>query len=146
MDRLLDERMMRRAIELARAALGATGDNPAVGCVIAADDYVVAEAATAPAGRPHAEESALAFAGAETWGSTAYVTLEPCAERSSGGLSCSELLIAAKVARVVIASADPSSKASGRGEERLLAAGIAVETGFLAAEADPLYAEYRRRF
>jgi diaminohydroxyphosphoribosylaminopyrimidine deaminase/5-amino-6-(5-phosphoribosylamino)uracil reductase len=146
MDRALDERLMRRAIELARVALGTTGDNPAVGCVIARGDVVLAEGATAPGGRPHAEEQALSLVGQAARGATAYVTLEPCAERSSGALSCSQLLIAAGVARVVIAAGDPSPKAAGRGDQRLRGAGITVETGFLADEADPLYAEYRRRF
>ena len=146
MDRALDERLMRRAIELARAALGTTGDNPAVGCVIAFRDVVVAEAATAPGGRPHAEEQALAKAGEAARGATAYVTLEPCAERSSGAPSCSQLLVSAGIARVVVAADDPSSKASGRGEDRLQKAGVSLETGLLADETNPLYAEYRRRF
>jgi diaminohydroxyphosphoribosylaminopyrimidine deaminase/5-amino-6-(5-phosphoribosylamino)uracil reductase len=146
MDRALDERLMRRAIELARAALGTTGDNPAVGCVIARGDVVLAEAATAPGGRPHAEQQALAQAGEAALGATAYVTLEPCAERSSGAPSCSQLLAAAGIARVVVAAGDPSPKASGRGDARLRAAGVNLETGVLTDEADSLYAEYRRRF
>jgi pyrimidine deaminase RibD-like protein len=145
MDRALDERMMRRAIAIARARLGQTGDNPAVGCVIARGDDVLAEAATGAGGRPHAEEQALALAGDAARGATAYVSLEPCAERSSGAASCSERLIAAGIVRVVIAGADPSAKASGRGEARLRAAGVAVEAGLLANEAEPLYADYRRR-
>jgi diaminohydroxyphosphoribosylaminopyrimidine deaminase/5-amino-6-(5-phosphoribosylamino)uracil reductase len=145
MDRALDERLMRRAIALARTRLGETGANPAVGCVIARGDVVLAQAATAPGGRPHAEEQALAIAGAAARGASAYVSLEPCAERSSGALSCADRLIAAGVARVVIAGDDPGPRASGRGEDRLRAAGVAVETGVLAAEADTLYADYRRR-
>lgn len=113
--------------------------------MIALGDVVLAEAATAVGGRPHADEQALALAGDAARGATAYVSLEPCAERSSGEPSCSEQLIAAGIARVVIAGFDPNPKASGRGEDRLRAAGIAVETGVLAAEADPLYADYRRR-
>jgi len=146
MDRALDERLMRRAIGLARAALGTTGDNPAVGCVIARGEMVLAEAATAPGGRPHAEEQALAIAGEAARAAAAYVTLEPCAERSSRALSCAQLLAAAGIARVVVAAADPSPKASARGDESLRKAGVSLETGFLADEADPLYAEYRNRF
>ncbi len=145
MDRAVDQRLMRRAIAIARARLGQTGDNPAVGCVIALGDVVLAEAATGAGGRPHAEERALALAGDAARGATAYVSLEPCAERSTGAPSCSERLIAAGIARVVIAGADPGPKASGRGEDRLRAAGVAVESGVLAAEAEPLYADYRRR-
>jgi diaminohydroxyphosphoribosylaminopyrimidine deaminase/5-amino-6-(5-phosphoribosylamino)uracil reductase len=124
---------MRRAIQVALANLGKTDPNPVVGCVIVRDGVVLGEAATAPGGRPHAEEQALA--GVDAAGATAYVTLEPCGARSSGAKSCSELLTAAGVSRVVIACEDPSPFASGQGTERLRAAGIAVETGLLADEA-----------
>lgn len=139
-----DEAFMRRAIALAAENVGRTGDNPSVGCVLVLGDVVIAEAATAPAGRPHAEELALAEAGAAAWGATAYVTLEPCATRSAGGTSCSELLVRAGVARVVVACADSSKFADGHGSARLCAAGITVETGLLAEEAGAaLYTEYR---
>lgn len=134
---------MRRAIALARAALGATGDNPAVGCVIAQGGEVVAEAATAPGGRPHAEEQAVAGAGERARGGVAYVTLEPCGERSAGSASCAERLVDAGVARVVTACGDASPFASGRGLARLRDAGVPVETGLLEDEAAPLYAAYR---
>jgi diaminohydroxyphosphoribosylaminopyrimidine deaminase/5-amino-6-(5-phosphoribosylamino)uracil reductase len=139
-----DERHMRRAIALARAQVGLTGDNPAVGCVIVRDGAVIGEAATAHGGRPHAEEQALDLAG-DARGATAYVTLEPCGERSSGAASCGERLAAAGVARVVIAAADASTLAAGRGVARLREAGVAVETGLLADEAAALYADYRPR-
>jgi diaminohydroxyphosphoribosylaminopyrimidine deaminase/5-amino-6-(5-phosphoribosylamino)uracil reductase len=137
-----DETWMRRAIALAQARVGRTGDNPAVGCVLVKDDQAVAEAATAERGRPHAEEQALAAAGEAAVGSTAYVTLEPCGERSSGAVSCSERLVTAGVSRVVVACEDPSPFASGRGLERLRSASITVESGVLADEAAPLYADY----
>ena len=133
---------MRRAVALAQARLGRTGANPAVGCVLVADGAILAEAATAEGGRPHAEEQALAMAGTAARGAVAYVTLEPCGERSSGAPSCSELLARAGVARVAIACDDPSPKACGRGMKRLKTAGIAVEIGLLAEEAAPLYAAY----
>ena len=85
--------------------------------------------------RPHAETQALDIAGEEARGATAYVTLEPCGARSSGGTSCSQLLVEAGVARVVVACDDPSPFAAGRGAERLRAAGIVVEMGLLAEEA-----------
>lgn len=140
-----DEAHMRRAIALARTALGSTGDNPAVGCVIIKDGEVIAEAATAAGGRPHAEEQALEAAGDRARGATAYVTLEPCGERSTGAASCSERLMRAGVARVVVACTDPSAFAAGRGDERLSAAGIPVETGLLSDEAAALYTDYRPR-
>jgi diaminohydroxyphosphoribosylaminopyrimidine deaminase/5-amino-6-(5-phosphoribosylamino)uracil reductase len=133
---------MRRAIGLARSQVGLTGENPAVGCVIVHGGVVVGEAATAAGGRPHAEEQALDMAGPAARGAAAYVTLEPCGARSAGGRSCAERLVEAGVVRVVIACDDPSPFASGRGLERLAAAGMAVELGVLAQEASDLYAGY----
>jgi diaminohydroxyphosphoribosylaminopyrimidine deaminase/5-amino-6-(5-phosphoribosylamino)uracil reductase len=126
---------MRRAIEVARPHVGLTMPNPTVGCVLVLNDAIVAEAATAAGGRPHAEEQALEIAGEEARGCTAYVTLEPCGARSSGVPSCSELLLAAGVVRVVAASRDASPFASGRGLERLRESGVLVEVGLLADEA-----------
>jgi diaminohydroxyphosphoribosylaminopyrimidine deaminase/5-amino-6-(5-phosphoribosylamino)uracil reductase len=140
-DRALDERMMRRAIALAASRLGRTGDNPAVGCVIARGASVIAEAATAPGGRPHAEEQAVALAGDAARGATAYVTLEPCGERSSGAPSCSERLIEAGVSRVVFAAANPHALSAGRGPARLRAAGVVVDKGPLADRARALYVD-----
>lgn len=138
-----DARFMRRAIALAQAGVGLTGDNPSVGCVIVADGEIVGEGATAPGGRPHAEEQALDQAGEKARGAIAYVTLEPCGERSAGGKSCSQRLVEAGVARVIVACDDASPYAAGRGEERLKSAGISVETGLLADEASMLYAAYK---
>jgi diaminohydroxyphosphoribosylaminopyrimidine deaminase/5-amino-6-(5-phosphoribosylamino)uracil reductase len=140
-----DEAFMRRAIALARARLGKTGDNPAVGCVLVKDGRVIAEAATAEGGRPHAEEQALKTAGEAARGAVAYVTLEPCGERRSGAPSCAELLARAGVGRVVVACEDPSPFASRRGDEVLSVAGVGVDRGVLASEAAPLYADYLRR-
>ncbi|MEO8813051.1 MAG: bifunctional diaminohydroxyphosphoribosylaminopyrimidine deaminase/5-amino-6-(5-phosphoribosylamino)uracil reductase RibD [Caulobacteraceae bacterium] len=128
---------MRRAIALARARAGQTAPNPAVGCVIVSGGAIVAEAATAPRGRPHAEEQALATIGGAT-GAVAYVTLEPCGLRSSGEPSCAERLIAARVVRVVYARDNPDARSAGKGPARLRAAGVAVESGLLANEAEGL--------
>jgi len=140
---LADEDFMRRAIELARAQVGRTGDNPSVGCVIVREGAVVGVGATGEGGRPHAEELALDAAGEAARGATAYVTLEPCAQRSSGAASCSERLVDAGVARVVVACADPSVFADGRGAQRLQDAGIVTDHGLLQVEAERLYAGYR---
>ena len=140
-----DIRFMGRAIALARARMGQTWPNPAVGCVIARDGELIAEAATAPGGRPHAEEQAVPAAGDRARGAVAYVTMEPCGARSSGRTSCSHFLIDAGVTRVVIAAVDPSPFASGRGMERLEKAGLQVETGLLAQEAAVLYEGYLHR-
>jgi diaminohydroxyphosphoribosylaminopyrimidine deaminase/5-amino-6-(5-phosphoribosylamino)uracil reductase len=140
-----DEDLMRRAIALAARQVGRTGDNPAVGCVIVKNNAVIGEGATGGGGRPHAEEIALEAAGEEAGGATVYVSLEPCAERSSGGLSCSQRLVAAGVARVVIACDDPSALAAGHGAKRLAQAGVVVEAGLLRDEALTLYEHYAPR-
>lgn len=140
-----DENWMRRAIDLARAEMGKTWPNPAVGCVIVKDGEVISEAATAPGGRPHAEEQAAPAAGEAARGATAYVTMEPCGARSSGRTSCSNYLMDAGIARVVVAAVDPSPFASGRGVERLKKAGLEVETGLLADDAAVLYEGYLHR-
>lgn len=136
---------MARAIALARAQMGRTWPNPAVGCVIVKDGVVVGEAATADGGRPHAEEQAVPAAGDAARGATAYVTMEPCGARSSGRTSCSHFLVEAGVARVVVAAVDPSPFASGRGVERLRKAGLEVETGLLSDDAAVLYEGYLHR-
>jgi len=146
-----DHRHMRRAIALARGRQGATWPNPVVGCVIARNDDILAEAVTGPGGtdsaaqRLHAEEQALIDAGATARGATAYVTLEPCAQRSSGRASCADRLIASGVARVAVACRDPSPLAAGQGLDRLRAAAIIVESDILTDEAADLYAGYWRR-
>jgi diaminohydroxyphosphoribosylaminopyrimidine deaminase/5-amino-6-(5-phosphoribosylamino)uracil reductase len=142
---------MRRAIDLASARMGTTWPNPTVGCVIARGEAVIAEAATGPGGagsageRLHAEEQALIAAGDAARGACAYITLEPCARRSSERLSCTDRLIQAGVARVFTACRDPSPNAHGQGLARLSAAGVAVEADLIAGEAEALYRGYRHR-
>ena len=130
-----DDAFMRRALALAAPGVGRTGDNPSVGCAVVKDGAVVSEGATALGGRPHAEELAIAAAGERARGATAYITLEPCAHRSTGATSCSDLLIQAHLARIVIAARDPHPMAAGVGIERLRAAGVAVEIGMMEKEA-----------
>jgi len=140
-----DQEFRRRAIGLARDQMGKTWPNPAVACVVVKDGEMVAEAATAPGGRPHAEEQAVPAAGDRAKGATAYVTMEPCGARSSGRTSCAQYLIEAGVERVVIACLDPSPFAAGRGVERVRAKGLEVETGVLSDEAAILYEGYLHR-
>ena len=140
-----DQEFMRRAIGLAKDQMGKTWPNPAVACVVVKDGEVIAEAATAPGGRPHAEEQAVPAAGDRAKGATAYVTMEPCGARSSGRTSCAQFLIEAGVERVVIACLDPSPFAAGRGVERVKAKGLEVETGVLSDEAAILYEGYLHR-
>lgn len=129
-----DSAHMKRALELAAPGVGRTGNNPSVGCVIVAGGVIVGEGATAVGGRPHAEELALAQAGEAARAADVYLTLEPCAHRSAGGVACADLLIGAAVARVVIAAGDPHPYAAGVGIERLRAAGVRVEVGVMEAE------------
>lgn len=137
-----DRQHMRRAIALARTHVGLTGANPSVGCVLVKDGEVVGEGVTAEGGRPHAEEQAIEKAGEKARGAVAYVTLEPCGARSSGAASCSQRLVGAGVAEVVIACEDASPYAAGQGAERLRAAGVPVRLGVLADEAAELYESY----
>ena len=97
---------MRAALGLARRGLGRVWPNPAVGCILVADGRVVGRGRTGDGGRPHAETVALAQAGARARGATAYVTLEPCAHTGETP-PCADALIAAGVARVVVAIEDP---------------------------------------
>mgnify|MGYP001765891822 CR=1 FL=1 len=134
----LDRRFMAAAIRLGRRHLGRTGPNPSVGaiCVVDGPDgpIVVGRGVTAYGGRPHAEPQALTQAGDRARGSTLYVTLEPC---SHWGKSppCADAIVAAGVARVVVARDDPDPRVAGRGYARLAEAGIGVVRGVLAAEA-----------
>lgn len=126
---------MRLAIALGERGHGQTWPNPAVGCVVAKDGRIVGRGWTAPGGRPHAEPQALAQAGAQARGATVYVSLEPCAHYGQTP-PCSEALIAAGVARVLTPLQDPDPRVAGKGLAMLRAAGITVETGLRAAEAE----------
>lgn len=133
--RVDDSRFMAAAIALAQRGLGRTGPNPNVGCMLVHRGRVVGRGWTQPTGRPHAEAMALADAGSAAAGATAYVTLEPCAHASVRGPTCADSLIAAGIARVVVATRDPDPRTNGQGLARLAAAGIAVTEGVLATEA-----------
>ena len=125
---------MRHALRLGRRTLGATGKNPAVGCVLVKDGRVLATGWTGEGGIPHAEARALQEAGAAARGATAYVSLEPCCHRGRTG-PCTDALIEAGVVRVVTAIGDPDPRVKGEGHARLRKAGVVVETGLLADEA-----------
>src|SRR5512138_2753853 len=128
---------MAHARQLAANGLYDTAPNPAVGCVLVKDGRVVGTGWTAPAGGPHAERVALAAAGTEARGATAYVTLEPCCHTGRTG-PCTRALIEAGVTRVVFAGHDPNPRVNGGGAKELLAAGISVEGGVLERAAEPL--------
>ncbi|HRK24397.1 MAG TPA: bifunctional diaminohydroxyphosphoribosylaminopyrimidine deaminase/5-amino-6-(5-phosphoribosylamino)uracil reductase RibD, partial [Beijerinckiaceae bacterium] len=132
-----DARFMAAALAYAAHGLGLTRPNPTVAALIVRDGIVIARGRTGLGGRPHGERLAIERAGSAARGATMYVTLEPCARRSGAGdaLSCSEAIMAAGLARVVIAADDPSPFAAGAGSARLIEAGIAVTRGVLAEEA-----------
>jgi diaminohydroxyphosphoribosylaminopyrimidine deaminase/5-amino-6-(5-phosphoribosylamino)uracil reductase len=131
---LADVQHMRAALALARRGLGHVWPNPSVGCVIVRDGRVVGRGTTASGGRPHAEAVALAMAGEQARGATAYVTLEPCCHWGASP-PCTDALVAAGITRVVAAATDLDNRVNGQGLEQLRGAGIAVETGLLEAEA-----------
>lgn len=140
--------MLDRAIEAAASARCVTAPNPWVGCVLVSRDRRVFEGATEPAGGRHAEIVALDAAGVAARGSTVYVTLEPCAHTGRTG-PCTEALIRAEVARVVVGIDDPDPHVAGRGIAALREAGITVERaedaerGRIEAQLEP-YLTHRR--
>lgn len=138
-----DLHFMRVALELALRGLGQVWPNPAVGCVIA-KEQIIARGWTQKGGRPHAETEALARAGAQARGATAYVSLEPCAHHGNTP-PCAEALIAAGIARVVAPIADPDPRVAGKGFEKLRQAGVSVTLGLCAEEAARLNAGFISR-
>lgn len=117
---------MREALDLARATMGQTSPNPAVGCVIAKHGTVIGKGAHVYAAKDHAETVALRQAGSHARDADVYVTLEPCSHQGRTG-PCADALIAAQVRRVFVAMQDPNPIVAGSGIQRLRAAGIAVE-------------------
>jgi len=139
-----DEQHMRRALELAERGWGQTAPNPMVGAVVVRDDEVVGEGWHERYAEAHAETNAIARAGSSAEGATLYVTLEPC-NHTGKTPPCADAVIAAKIARVVIAARDPGAD-SGGGAEKLRAAGIAVDVGLLESEARELNAPFFHSF
>ena len=121
---------MKEALALGESARGSSAPNPNVGCVIVSKSgKIVGRGATARGGRPHAEQIALEQAGRRAKGATVYATLEPCAHDSPRGPACTDLLLKAKPARIVLALKDPDPRTTGKGIRRLRAAGIEVKLG-----------------
>lgn len=118
--------------------------NPPVGCVIVTEGVVVAEAATHPGGRPHAERKALEQAGAKARGATFYVTLEPCCHWGQTP-PCAEAIIEAGVSRVVCAIQDPDPRVNGGGFAKLRNAGVELLIGVCAEEAEQLMSGFFHR-
>ena len=132
---------MRAALEEARAALGTTSPNPAVGAVVVVDGEIVARGRTQPVGDAHAEVMALRAAGERARGVDVYCTLEPCAHHGRTP-PCTNALIEAGVRSVTYALRDPFPEVDGRGHAQLEAAGIEVHAGDGEHESRALLAGY----
>ncbi|MGF1510606.1 MAG: bifunctional diaminohydroxyphosphoribosylaminopyrimidine deaminase/5-amino-6-(5-phosphoribosylamino)uracil reductase RibD [Myxococcota bacterium] len=125
-----DRRFMSMALDLAEAGLGSVWPNPSVGALVVRDGEVVGQGQTQPRGRPHAEVVALEEAGERARGSAVYCSLEPCCHWGETP-PCTDALIRAGVARVVVSVTDPDPRVNGSGVTRLRNAGIDVSLGLL---------------
>ena len=135
---------MRSALKLAARGIGSVEPNPAVGCIITKAGQVIGRGYHKKFGEAHAEVNAIADCatfGVRPDGGTMYVTLEPCCHQGKTG-PCTQAIIAAGLARVVVATADPSEHASGKGLELLRQAGIDVQVGLCEDEARLLNAPF----
>jgi diaminohydroxyphosphoribosylaminopyrimidine deaminase/5-amino-6-(5-phosphoribosylamino)uracil reductase len=121
-----DEQHLERALELAARARGRTSPNPLVGAVVVKGGKAIGEGFHEAPGNPHAERAALAACAEDPAGATMYVSLEPCCHQGRTP-PCTDAIVEARISRVVIASDDPTPKASGRGLGILRDEGIAVE-------------------
>ncbi len=144
-----DEAFMRQALKLAAETIALASPNPQVGCVLVNDGEIIGEGAHLYDNRDHAEIVALKQAaahGLSPRGATAYVTLEPCSHHGRTP-PCADSLIAAGIARCVIATQDPNPQVSGQGIQKLRSAGIEVTLGVLQQQARDLneaFAHYIR--
>ncbi|MET0745759.1 MAG: bifunctional diaminohydroxyphosphoribosylaminopyrimidine deaminase/5-amino-6-(5-phosphoribosylamino)uracil reductase RibD [Microvirga sp.] len=133
-----DHRLMALALSLGERNLGLTWPNPSVGAIVVDESgdapLIIAQGATQPGGRPHAERVALDAAGSRAVGKTLYVTLEPCSHHGRSS-PCSDAVVAAGITRVVSALEDPDARVAGSGHAQLREAGISVEVGCLAGRA-----------
>ena len=147
-DHSTDEQFLHRALDLARQGIGLASPNPYVGAVIVdAHENIVGTGVYTYDGVKHAEVSALEQAGEKARGGTLYINLEPHSHQGRTP-PCTDALIAAGIRRVVASMPDPNPKVSGRGFEKLRAAGVHLEVGGLGAEARLLneaFARYIRR-
>ena len=139
-----DEKMMRSALTLARRGIGSVEPNPAVGAVIVKANQIIGSGWHKKFGGPHAEINALEDCktlGVNPRGAAMYVTLEPCSHEGKTG-PCTQAIIEAGVAKVFVATIDPSEHAGGKGIEQLRDAGIEVQTGICETEAKILNAPF----
>jgi len=139
-----DRKYMKAALRLAKRGVGSVEPNPAVGCVIVKANQIIGRGWHKKFGGPHAEINALQDCkslGVNPRAATMYITLEPCCHQGKT-IACTDAIIAAKVARVVVATIDPSEHANGKGVRRLRKAGIEVQTGVCETQARLLNAPF----
>jgi diaminohydroxyphosphoribosylaminopyrimidine deaminase/5-amino-6-(5-phosphoribosylamino)uracil reductase len=134
---------MKRALRMARRAVGTCTPNPSVGAVVVRDGEIIAEGFTLPPGMGHAEAVALRKAGVLAKGATLYCTLEPCAHYGRVP-PCTKAVIEAGIAEVHMAMIDPNPRVNGRGKAELEAAGIRCMVGEHEREAMRLIEAYAR--
>ena len=135
---------MAHAIRLARKGLYTTDPNPRVGCVLVKDGEIIGKGWHRKAGEPHAERNAIADAGGNAQGATAYVTLEPCCHQGKTP-PCTEGLLQAGVTKVIAAMQDPNPLVSGKGLSFLAEQGVEAASGLLQAEAAALNPGFIKR-
>jgi diaminohydroxyphosphoribosylaminopyrimidine deaminase/5-amino-6-(5-phosphoribosylamino)uracil reductase len=139
-----DHAFMARALALTELGRDTSTPNPSVGCVIVKDGRVIGEGWHERAGEPHAEVRALERCTQSTEGATVYVTLEPCSHRGRTG-PCTAVLIESRVRRIVAALQDPNPQVGGRGFARLREAGIEVDVGLMAGQAEEAHRGFLHR-
>lgn len=132
-----DADYMRLALELAERGIGWTAPNPMVGAVIVRDGQIIGQGWHVRYGELHAERHALKNCKADPRGATMYVTLEPCCHQGKQP-PCTDAILEAGIARVVVGSGDPNPLVAGKGIDILRQHGVAVETGVLQTECDAL--------
>ena len=134
---------MKQALLEAYRAMGTTGKNPNVGCVLVKNNFIIARARTSPGGRPHAEENLISkLSKTELKGSSLFVTLEPCAHKGKNGTSCAELISNSGIKEVFISNYDPDLRTCGKGIGILRKSKIDVYTDFLVNEGHDLNVGY----
>ena len=144
MNKSVHEGYMARAISLAKEGLYTTDPNPRVGCVIVKGGKIIGEGFHRKAGEGHAEVNALAQAGDDAKGATAYVTLEPCSHFGRTP-PCCDGLIKAGITSVVCAMTDPNPQVSGQGFKKLIEASVDLTVGILEQEAKALNPGFIKR-
>lgn len=145
MDWLADDySFMSRAIQLARKGLYTTHPNPRVGCILVKDGRIIAEGWHVKTGEPHAEVNALNNTKSDPRGASCYLTLEPCSHTGRTP-PCTDALLKAGIAKLIVAMEDPNPSVSGRGLEKIRQTGIPVVIGLLQSQARELNPGFIKR-